>query len=322
MPKEEPVVYVRDFDADKEEAQPNEKVTYKVTKYSQEKVTENDKKSIQWAIKIDGKQEVLKEKGEKLVLTIKEEWAGKEIIVMPFLVKPDEERVNKKTKVNHRGDGYFIYIVIRSYAPFETFGPFNEWYGDNRVHSLDKTASYRTLVSIAYHTKNKTTEAFGGHSRSHTVDGSKNAMSPTNVINRTKEGSNYIDVHSFGGNKAEKMLGMEVAPDINQFTKLVVRIGDLSQDHILHIKGTISGDDFPNQECFVYDKQGNTLWLGNFTTNGHRQLGPIFNLPKENETDININIDIRIKVNPLGIFLGVEQTNKIISIEEWNKNFE
>ncbi|WP_259343378.1 hypothetical protein [Capnocytophaga canis] len=67
MPKEEPVVYVRDLEADKPEAQPNEKVTYKVTKYSQEKVTENDKKRIQWAIKIDGKQEVLKEKSEKLL---------------------------------------------------------------------------------------------------------------------------------------------------------------------------------------------------------------------------------------------------------------
>lgn len=42
---------------------------------------------------------ILKEKGEKLVLTIKEEWAGKEIIVMPFLVKPDEKKVSKKVKV-------------------------------------------------------------------------------------------------------------------------------------------------------------------------------------------------------------------------------
>lgn len=238
------------------------------------------------------------------------------------MVKPDEERVNKKTKVNHRGDGYFIYIVTRSYAPFDTFGTGNEWYGDNRGHTLDKGASYRTLVSIAYHTKNRMVEVFGGQSRSHTVDGSKNAMSPTNVINRTKEGSNYIDVHSFGGNKAEKMLGMEVAPDINQFTKLVVRIGDLSQDHILHIKGTISGDDFPNQECFVYDKQGNTLWLGNFTTKGNRKWGPVRNLPLENEADINININIRIKVSPLGVFLGVDQGKKIISFEEWNKKFE
>ena len=82
----------------KNSANPYEKVTYKVTKYNQDKVSENDKKRIQWAIKIDGKQEILKEKGEKLFLTIKEEWAEKEIIVMPFLVKP-MEKVSEKTKV-------------------------------------------------------------------------------------------------------------------------------------------------------------------------------------------------------------------------------
>ena len=82
----------------KNTAIPYEKVTYKVTKYNQDKVSENDKKRIQWAIKIDGEQKVLKEKGEKLVLTIKDEWAEKEIIVMPFLIKPTEE-VSKKVKI-------------------------------------------------------------------------------------------------------------------------------------------------------------------------------------------------------------------------------
>ena len=84
----------------KNTAIPYEKVTYKVTKYNQDKVSENDKKRIQWAIKIDGEQEILKEKGEKLVLTIKDEWAAKEIIVMPFLVKPNEEKVSKITRVD------------------------------------------------------------------------------------------------------------------------------------------------------------------------------------------------------------------------------
>ena len=71
----------------KDNANPYEEVTYKVTKYNQDKVSENDKKCIQWAIKIDSKQEILKEKGEELKLTIKEEWAEKEVIVMPFLKK-------------------------------------------------------------------------------------------------------------------------------------------------------------------------------------------------------------------------------------------
>ena len=83
----------------KGDVSPNQKVTYKVTQYNfSEKVTEADKNRIQWAIKIDDKQEVLKEKGEKLELTIKEEWAGKEIIVMPYLVKATE-KVSEKVKI-------------------------------------------------------------------------------------------------------------------------------------------------------------------------------------------------------------------------------
>lgn len=92
----------------KNSANPYEKVTYKVTKYNQDKVSENDKKRIQWAMKIDGEKQLLKEKGDTLELTIKEEWTGKEIIVMPFLVKPDEEKVSKKLKVSDTMN----YIVI------------------------------------------------------------------------------------------------------------------------------------------------------------------------------------------------------------------
>ncbi|WP_315047698.1 hypothetical protein [Capnocytophaga sputigena] len=40
-----PTLYVKDLKADKPEAQPNEKVTFTVTQYSQEKVSENDKKT-------------------------------------------------------------------------------------------------------------------------------------------------------------------------------------------------------------------------------------------------------------------------------------
>lgn len=82
----------------KNSANPYEKVTYKVTKYNQDKVSENDKKRIQWAMKIDGEKQLLKEKGDTLELTMKEEWTGKEIIVMPFLKKATE-KVSVKVKV-------------------------------------------------------------------------------------------------------------------------------------------------------------------------------------------------------------------------------
>ncbi|AUS04921.1 hypothetical protein [Pseudotamlana carrageenivorans] len=211
---------------------------------------------------------------------------------------------------------YPIYIITRSYAPFKWFGPGNEWHGDNRGHTLDRGASYRGLASITHDTETLTTEAFGGRSRSYTKDFSKDAISPTEVSNRSS--GNNIDVHSSAGNEAQ--VG---AQPIDQFTKLkVTTSGDIKQDHVLNITGTISGDDFPNQESFIYDSEGNSLWLGNFETSGDQQWGPVFDLFFENEDDVNINVDISIKVNKDGVFQGVMQGDKMISIEDWNKQFK
>lgn len=214
---------------------------------------------------------------------------------------------------------YPIYFITRSYAPFKTFGvPGDEFYGDDRGHTLDKGASYRTMVSIMHDTELRTTVAYGGLSRSHNVRGTKDATSRTKVDNRTKAGSNFVDVHSFGNNAAQKG-----SWDIDQFTKVTANIeGNVKKDHILHLSGTISGDDFPNQESMIYDAKGNTLWLGNFETSGGSVTGPTMDLARKNEGDVHINIDVRIKVNSDGVFQGVMQGDKMISINDWNKKFK
>ncbi len=149
---------------------------------------------------------------------------------------------------------YPIYVVTRSYAPFATFGPsFARFQGDNRGHTIDKGASYRTAVSINYDTETKTHSATGGHSQSRSVDGSKSAISGTTVKDRSE--GDKIDVHSYGNNAAQPG-----SWDIDQFTKLDVKIeGNVKKDHILNVSGTVSGDDFPNQESMIYDTKGNTL---------------------------------------------------------------
>lgn len=67
-------------------------------------------------------------------------------------------------------------------------------------------------------------------------------------------------------------------------------------------------------------------WLGNTHTSGNRQLGPVKDLPFENEGDVRINVDVRIKVNKNGVFQGVviqeKAIDKIISIADWNKRFK
>ena len=211
---------------------------------------------------------------------------------------------------------YPIYFITRSYAPFKTFGPNRAWHGDNRGHTLSKTASYRTMTSIVHDTESRTTSAFGGRSRSYTTDGKKDAYSPTYISNRSK--GDKVDVHSYGGNEAQ--FG---APDIDQFTKVTAAIeGDIKKDHILHLSGAISGDDFPNQESILFDTKGNTLWLGNFETTGDRESGPVRRLWGKGEGNVNINIDVRIKVDSGGVFQGVMQGDKMISIDEWNKKFK
>jgi len=212
---------------------------------------------------------------------------------------------------------YPIYIVTRSYAPFKTFGPsFALYEGDDRGHTLDRGASYRTLASINYDTETFKTEAFGGRSTSRRADGSSSAESRTHIRDRS-EGNN-INVHSFGNNADQAG-----SWDIDQFTKLKISTeGSIKEDHVLSIAGTISGDNFPNQESFVYDSEGNSLWLGNFATPGDPVTGPTMDLARKNEGDVNININARIKVNSDGVFQGVMQGDKMITIDEWNKSHE
>ena len=216
---------------------------------------------------------------------------------------------------------YPIYVVTRSYAPFPSFGPGNKWHGDNRGATLNLNASYRTSVAISYDTETKQSAAYGGRSRSYTTDGKKDAYSDTHVENRSKD--NNIDVHSYGNNAAQTG-----SWDIDQFTKLTVNTeGNIKGDHILNVSGTVSGDDFPNGESMMYDSKGNTLWLGNSETKGDREWGPVADLPKENEGDVQINIGVKIKVNKDGVFQGVmvkdkDGKEKMISIADWNKRFK
>ena len=210
---------------------------------------------------------------------------------------------------------YPILITTRSYAPYKTFGPGNKWHGDDRGHSNKSDASSRTSVTITHDTRTQETTAKGSQSRSYTTDGKKDATSRTKFENRSK--GEKIDVHSFGNNAAQKG-----SWDIDQFTKLEANIdGDIDSDHTLNVTGTISGDDFPNQESMISDSEGNTITLGTFETSGDRQWGPVTDLPRENESDTQIKVNVSIKVDKNGVFQGVMVGKKMMSIKDWNKQF-
>jgi hypothetical protein len=96
---------------------------------------------------------------------------------------------------------------------------------------------------------------------------------------------------------------------------------------ILSLKGDLAGDGFPSSEAFVVDGTGkNKVFLGVGAAKAGPDKGPFVTLAgdkKEKQFDINV----RIAVDKRGRFTGVFSKDKdgkeiIISIAEWNKNFE
>lgn len=88
-------------------ALPFQVMKYTVTGYNQSDVSENDRKRVKWVVEINEKKEVQNGTGEVLDLFIKEEWAGKEIAVMPYL-KQETKKVSAITIVKKRIVTLFI----------------------------------------------------------------------------------------------------------------------------------------------------------------------------------------------------------------------
>ena len=116
----EPMVLVTSVKG-KNKAIVSQTVQYVVTKYNVPNVKDSDRKRVKWVIEVDGQKEYLKEQGETLDLQIKEEWEGKEIIVMPYL-KQCTYNVSVHTKVER----WYLPRVIVQTKTKEGFGTKND----------------------------------------------------------------------------------------------------------------------------------------------------------------------------------------------------
>lgn len=91
----------------KDTALPSDKIRYQVTGYNLSNVSENDRKRVKWIVEVNGKKEVQNGTGEVLDLFIKEDWAGEEIAVMPYL-KQETKKISAITIVKKRIVTLFI----------------------------------------------------------------------------------------------------------------------------------------------------------------------------------------------------------------------
>ncbi|RRD56690.1 MULTISPECIES: type VI secretion system tube protein TssD [Bacteroidales] len=90
-----------------ETALPTHTVKYSVTGYNLATIGANDRERVKWLVRVDGRDEQPSQRGETLELMIKPEWTGKDVTVMPYLRKPNEE-VSVKTTVKRKIILFFI----------------------------------------------------------------------------------------------------------------------------------------------------------------------------------------------------------------------
>ena len=226
-------------------------------------------------------------------------------------------------------DGQFpITFQIRSFAPFKRFG-MKIWHGDDRGFSADPNASYRTSVHVDYETDDQSSNVRDGASLSVSAYG---AISISETASTNYSNGNNIKVHSYGDNDALIPPAPGTPPgsnpdwggptwDIDMHSDLTVNLLEDGSSQILQISGSVVGDGFPSGEALVQDAAGNSVLLGVSAAQANGFVGPFMTLAGDNKREM-ISIDVSIVVNGDGVFQGVKSGDQIISIEDWNKQFE
>ncbi len=224
---------------------------------------------------------------------------------------------------------YPITFHIRSFAPFDWFGPFYLFKGDNRGYSTSSTATSRISQVTSYETTTMASSTMAYGSTSRTKYGAK-AHSDAEIEYDQSYG-NRIYTHLQGDDDAtipfvDWNYG-NPTHDIDVWTDIHVGVTNNEDgSSILSLTGDIAGDGFPSIEAFVKDAKGNAIFMGVGAAKSGAVKGPTITLAgdkKEKQFDINM----RIAVDKDGVFHGVYTTDDkgnetIMSPAAWNKQFE
>jgi RHS repeat-associated protein len=230
-------------------------------------------------------------------------------------------------------DGQFpIEIHVRSFAPFKHFGA-GLWHGDDRGFTTAANVTSRLSQKTSYETTTRTgtTKAQGAMSSSRYGAWAYSEAYLNDGKQTVETQGNKIDTHLYGNNDAVLPAGPPpgLTPpdggptwDIDVRTNLSIDVTDAGGgNQLMNITGTITGDAFPSAEAFVTDAAGNSVFLNVAPAAYGPNTGPFVALAGDNQRPM-MNVNTSIMVNEKGIFTGVKQGDKIISIQEWNKKFE
>lgn len=166
-----------------------------------------------------------------------------------------------------------MYLFLRRYAPFATFGGGFE--GDTRTEATTlATATARTVAVVqfdaisaqAYSSFSDGTRFLGAGPWLAEMIGKKTAKVRAVVSNivRASTGLSFT-MFSAGSNPL-----VPLSPDIDTYVDFTATFHSGG----MRFEGTVRGDSFPNAEVFVVDENKREVLLFDFRTRGGRNLGP------------------------------------------------
>lgn len=230
-------------------------------------------------------------------------------------------------------DGDFpIYFNVRSFAPFNWFGPFYAFKGDGSKRPFSTSQNYGSRIRqiTAYETTTMTSTTTPYGSISSTKYGARARSDAKIEFNGSK--GNRIYTHLSGDDDASiPFVDWNYANpthDIDLWTDIKVDV-QFNKDgsSVLSLTGSVSGDGFPSSEAYITDIFGsNSIFLGVGAAKAGPVKGPTVTLAGDKkEKQFGIGLKVAVDVN--GEFQGVYAKDKnggevVVSPNAWNSQFE
>jgi hypothetical protein len=188
-------------------------------------------------------------------------------------------------------------LILRSYAPFSSFGvpPFH---GDARGPTTSPKVTSRLKAWVNFDPVASTVSQPDA-SCDETLQvtfGVRGKEIPKVRIDSVKLGKGWMHfrLNTSGANPLLK----PASPDIDLHLSITV---SLTKQH-LNVNAELKGDAFPNAEVMVMDSSGARRMIYTFETSGGRRTGPIVLLPADVQRQMNA-ICMSLPVNDKGLFV-------------------
>ena len=231
---------------------------------------------------------------------------------------------NPVMMVDDNGE-YPIYIYVRSFAPFKTFGGYN-WVGDGDTRPFSMKSNYGSRLSQMISYETTTTQRLVSYCGSTSIGLLGPVIGKSEADQDAEFGiGNYFKTH-LSGNDDAIVPGMDgtaiedfQSPDIDVHNSFYIT--EDKEKNTLMISGEMSGDGFPAAEAYVKDASGTGLFLATSPAQYGPNTGPFYALFGDNNRPMG-NYGMKISVDNKGNFMGVQVGDKVVSPDAWNKLFE